>query len=106
MAILFKVPGPIRFQRVEGQQSRTQTVSFNRRVNDAQVALQAFSLDFEGIVERPIDKIQVSTRQVGIGGNDVEIEVSVNLGGKPTSDSEFNAAVTVLVMAVVGEDDD
>src|SRR6266545_610903 len=100
MAIVFKVPPPIKFQRVEGQQSRTQTVSFPRPVHDAQVAVQAFSLDFEGIV----DKLQVSTRQLtppGTGGNDVEIEVSVNYSGKPSSETEYNATVTVLVIADV-----
>lgn len=104
MAIVFKVPPPIRFQRVEGQQSKTQTVSFPRPVHDAQVAVQAFSLDFEGIVERPVDKLQISTRQLtppGTGGNDVEIEVAVNYSGKPSSETEYNATVTVLVIADV-----
>jgi hypothetical protein len=104
MALVFQVPPPFRFQRVEGPQSEQRQVSFNRPINQnigAQVAIQAFSLDIEGAPDPrvPLDKIQVTSRQVGIGGNDVTIEVAVNYAGKIGSEVEYNASVTVLVIA-------
>jgi hypothetical protein len=103
MALVFQVAPQFRFQHEEGQQTETQQVSFPRPVNTnigAQVAIQAFNFDFltQG-PQAPLDRMEVSARQVRIGGNDVTVEVTVNFSAKPGIESEYNANVTVLVIA-------
>jgi hypothetical protein len=99
MAVVFKVAPKFQFSNVEGPQSDTQQVSFGTNVKDAQVALQGFTFDFEGVVERPIDKVHVSISKVTHAGNDVTVSASVNYTGKARND--YNATVTVLVIAEV-----
>jgi hypothetical protein len=103
MALVFQVSRPFKFQNEEGQETETQQVSFPRRVNPdigAEVAIQAFNFDFltQG-PQAPLDRMEVSARQVGIGGNDVTVEVTVNFSAKPGIETEYNASVTVLVIA-------
>jgi hypothetical protein len=103
MALVFQVSRPFKFQGVEGQQTRTQQVSFPSPVNTrigAEVAIQAFNFDFltQGS-QAPLDRMEVRAQQVGIGGNDVTVEVTANFAAKPGIESEYNASVTVLVIA-------
>lgn len=100
MALEFKT-ATIRFQGVENSQTRTQTVPFTAAVKNAATAIQGFSFDFEGVVEHPIDKVQVNvgTASNPVGTTVVEAQATVNYSGKPSSDFEYNATVIVLVIA-------
>lgn len=100
MALVFK-PVTIRFRGEETSRTETQTVPFTSAIKQATTAIQGFSFDFEGIVEHPIDKLQV---KVGIANDPVnttivEAQATVNYSGKPSSDFEYNADVIVLVIA-------
>jgi hypothetical protein len=104
MGLEFKT-ATLRFQRVESSNTNTQTVSFDSEVRRATTVLQGFSFDFEGIVEHPIDKVQVNVGTAGPpAGNDVEVQATVNYADK--AQNEYNATVNILVIALTERDDD
>jgi hypothetical protein len=102
MPIMFKHSDPIRFQGVETRKTELQPVSFPNDVRAAEVAIQSFSFDFTSTTPpqgHQIDKIEVSTRRQGIGGETVTVEVTVNIAG--SGEEDYNATVTALVVADV-----
>jgi hypothetical protein len=102
MPIMFKHSNPIRFQGAEGKKTELQPVSFPEDVKAAEVAIQSFTFDFTSTTPpqgHQIDKLEVSTRNQGIGGETVTVEATVNLAG--SGEADYNATVTVLVIADV-----
>jgi hypothetical protein len=99
---MFKHSEPIRFQGVETRKTQQLPVSFPDDVRDADVAIQSFTFDFTSTTPPQghlLDKIEVSTRRQGIGGETVTVEATVNIAG--SGEEDYNATVTVLVIADV-----
>jgi hypothetical protein len=106
MALAFKVSPAFQFRGVEGEQPRPEQVSFPRPIKpntEAFVALQSFSFDFHtphaGDPTPSLDKVRVSAEAVDVDGNDVTVKLTVNFAGRPGIEPEYNADVTVLVIA-------
>jgi hypothetical protein len=99
------VPHTISFRRIEGSQPESATLTgFAAPIKAAQVVLQGFRFDFEGVVEHPIDKVQVQVGFDGpppIGATVAVVRALVDYSGKPTSDFEYNVDVNLVVIAEV-----
>ena len=89
----------IRFTNVQGKQTETETVQFQRPVISAQTAVRGFNFDFR-TGDHHIDNVQVATAVRRTGPLDVEVEATVLYADKDKQD-DYSANVNVLIIAEV-----
>jgi hypothetical protein len=89
----------ISFANVQGKQTKTETVQFQKAVQSAETAVRGFNFDFR-TGDHHIDMVQVSTRVKRKGADDVEVEATVLYADKDKQD-DFSGNVNVLVIAEV-----
>jgi hypothetical protein len=76
-----------------GAHEDTQTRTFPKEINAANVAIQSFKLDLAGNA-RPTDVVQVTASVADTGGASVTVRLKTNYSGGP-----YSGEVSVLIIA-------